>query len=180
MPIEVVPYDDAWPMRFARIRADLHGALAGVPVLDIEHVGSTSVPGLAAKPVIDVDVVVSRGALDDAIAALERIGYRHRGDLGIPARHSLAEPDDGIRRNVYVVVDGSLALRNHRAIRDALRADPDLRSAYGELKARLAGELDSIDEYVERKTAFLVGILEAAGFTADELEEIREANRSQR
>ena len=179
MAIEVVPYDPEWPGRFREISVALGCALEGVSVVAIEHVGSTSVPGLAAKPVIDVDVVVRREALDDAIRALELVGYTHRGDLGIPDRHSLAEPDPP-RRNVYVTVDGSLALRNHLAVRDALRADAQLRAAYAELKSRLATDVEDIGEYVERKSELLTGILAAAGFSDEELDAIRAANRPPR
>ncbi len=176
MAIEVVPYDPVWPARFLEIRAALRTALDGIPVVTIEHVGSTAVPGLAAKPVIDVDVVVERADLPAAIRALERAGYTHRGELGISDRHSMAESDPP-RRHVYVVVDGSLALRNHLAIRDALRADAKLRSGYADLKARLSAEVDDIGDYVERKTTFLTQILSNAGFTDAELEAIRSANR---
>jgi GrpB-like predicted nucleotidyltransferase (UPF0157 family) len=177
VPIQVVPYDPSWPRRFARVRADLERALIGVPTIAIEHVGSTSVPGLAAKPVIDVDVVVSRDELRSALDALEAVGYRHRGDLGIPDRHSLHAPDDGVRRNVYVVVDGALALRNHLAIRAALRADDRLRAQYGTLKRRLAAEVDDIDIYVLQKTELLVRILSEAGFTPAEIDAVRAANQ---
>jgi GrpB-like predicted nucleotidyltransferase (UPF0157 family) len=126
MPIEVVAYDPGWPARFVAIRAAIADALGDVAVVAIEHIGSTSVPGLAAKPVIDVDVVVDRPDLMLAIDALERIGYRHRGDLGIADRHSLAPPSDGQRRNVYVVVQGSdasIAVRRTQAS----ACDPDRR-----------------------------------------------------
>lgn len=177
MAIQVVRYDPDWPMRFLAIRAAIDAALGAVPVIAIEHVGSTSVPGLAAKPVIDVDVIVTRPSLMPAIDALERIGYRHRGDLGIPDRHALAAPDDGTRRNVYVVLGGSLAVRNHLAVRDALRSDRSLRARYGVLKRRLASEADDIDKYVSRKSRFLLDILRDAGFTDDELAAVQAANR---
>lgn len=177
MPIEVVAYDPAWPARFLDVRAAIADALGDVPAVAIEHVGSTSVAGLAAKPVIDIDVIVARSNMARAIDALERIGYQHRGDLGISDRHALAAPDDGTRRNVYVVADGSLALRNHLAVRDALRSNRSLRARYGALKRRLASETDDIDTYVTRKTSFLLGILRDAGFTDHEMAAIREANR---
>ena len=178
MPIEVVAYDPGWPERFVVIRAAIADALGDIPAATIEHVGSTSVPGLAAKPVIDVDVVVERSDLGRAIDALERIGYRHRGDLGIPDRHALAAPDDGTRRNVYVVVNGSLALRNHLAVRDALRSSGSLRDRYAALKCGLASGTDDIDMYISGKTRFLLDILGDAGFTDDELAAIGEANGS--
>lgn len=179
MAIEVVPYDPVWSVRFREIQAALGTALADLPVVAIVHVGSTSVPGLAAKPVIDVDVVVERSDVPAAIRALERVGYTYRGDLGIPDRHSLAEPDPP-RRNVYVVVDGSLALRNHLAVRNALRAHANLRAAYADLKTRLAAEVGHIGDYVERKGELLTRILSAAGFTEAELDAIRSANRLRR
>lgn len=179
MAIEVVRYDPVWRVRFREIQAALGTALADVRVVAIEHVGSTSVPELAAKPVIDVDVVVPPADVPAAIRALERAGYAYRGNLGIADRHSMAEPDPP-RRNVYVVVDGSLALRNHLAVRDALRADATLRAAYADLKLRLAAEVDAVDDYVERKTELLTQIMSAAGFTDAELDVIRSANRSRR
>jgi GrpB-like predicted nucleotidyltransferase (UPF0157 family) len=86
MPIRVVPYDPRWPDQFTLIRGALTDALRDIPFLAIEHVGSTSVPGLPAKPVIDVDVVVLREHLVPAIEALVAAGYRHEGDLGIQTR----------------------------------------------------------------------------------------------
>ena len=177
MAIEVVPYDPDWPESFAEIRDDLARALRGVRVRAIEHVGSTAVPGLAAKPQIDVDVVVRRADLEDAIAALAAVGYEHRGDLGIADRHAMRAANKAPRRNVYVVVDGSVALRNHLAVRDALRADPVLRDAYGVLKLRLTADVEGTEAYVEGKTDLLVAILAKAGFPEDELEAVRAANR---
>ena len=98
MPIRVVPYDPSWPDQFAAIRVALADALRAVPFLAIEHVGSTSVPGLAAKPVIDVDVVVLREHLTPAIEALVAAGYQHEGDLGIRDRHAMRAADS-VRRS---------------------------------------------------------------------------------
>jgi len=174
--IEVVPYDPQWPTRFDRTKDDLVTALAAVPTRAIEHVGSTSVPGLDAKPVLDIDVVVNRQDLHPAIDALVLAGYEHRGDLGIPDRHYLRAPRDGLRRRVYVVVEGSLALRNHLAVRDALRASASLRAEYAALKHRLAAELEDIDLYVTGKTDLLVRVLSEAGFTPSEIDVIRLLN----
>ena len=177
MAIEVVPYDPAWPTAFAEIHTELSEALRLVPVRAIEHIGSTAVPGLAAKPQIDIDVVVRRDDLPAAVAALAAVGYEHRGDLGIADRHAMRAPKGASRRNVYVVVDGSVALRNHLAVRDALRADPVLRDAYGALKRNLAADVEGIGAYVEGKTDLLLGILASAGFNEVELGAIRAANR---
>ncbi|MBF0688513.1 MAG: GrpB family protein [Cellulomonas sp.] len=82
--VTVVPYDDDWPAAFRRIEAELDAALASVDVRSIEHVGSTAVPGLPAKPVIDVDVVVDAAQLAPAIAALGCGGLHVRGRAGHP------------------------------------------------------------------------------------------------
>ena len=164
MSIVVVPYDPAWPALFDEIRTELERALADVPVVGIEHVGSTSVPGLAAKPVIDVDVVVLREHVAAAIQALEQVGYRHRGNLGIEDQESMAEPG-GIRRNVYVTVDGSLSLRNHRAVRDTLRARSDLRDKYAARKSELAAIHDVVDDYAIAKGDVIQEILAEAGLS---------------
>ena len=173
----MVPYDSAWPQRFDAVRSELRAALTTVSVVAIEHVGSTSVPGLAAKPVIDIDVVVARDDVARAVASLEAIGYLPLGDLGVPDRYALRPPDDGVRRNVYVVVDGSLSLRNHRAVRAALLADADLRREYGDLKLALAQrDFDTIDEYVAAKSPLLQRILERGGIDERDRNEIAAAN----
>lgn len=176
--VMVVPYDPRWPDTFQQINSELRRALAAVPVVAIEHVGSTSVPGLAAKPVIDVDVVVAREQVDAAIAALTAAGYRHRGDLGIEDRHSMAEPG-GPRRNVYVTVDGSPALRNHLALRDTLRSDAALRGRYEARKLELAQrEWDDVDDYAVAKSDIIQEILAVAGLPEAERAAIDAVNRS--
>lgn len=171
--VTVLPYDPTWAESFETIRARLAAALDGVPVVTIEHVGSTAVPGLAAKPILDIDVVVERAGLGAAIAALEKAGYTHAGDLGVPDRHAMrASTTDeyaAVTRNVYVCVDGSLSLRNHLAVRDTLRADADLRDAYAAVKLGLAArELDGIDDYIDGKNEIVQRILAAAGISTDD------------
>ncbi len=177
MRVSVVPYDPRWPAAFAAIDAELRRALRGIEVLGIEHVGSTSVPGLPAKPIIDVDVVVTTDRVSAATAALVAAGYEPRGDLGIPDRDAFAAPPTGPARHVYVTVDGSLALRNHLAVRDTLRTNADLRRRYGALKQRLAAtDLDDMDAYVGAKSDLLQEILAAAGLSDTERAEIAGVN----
>ncbi|WP_349425627.1 GrpB family protein [Microbacterium sp. LWS13-1.2] len=166
MAVTVVPYSREWPEQFARVAADLRRAVADVPMLSIEHVGSTSVPGLAAKPVIDIDVVVRRADLPAAITALVAAGYTHRGDLGVADRESLAAPDDDPRRNVYVCIDGTLHLRNHLAVRRILRARPDLRDRYGAIKTELARDpAMDIGRYLALKSPVLQEVLALSDLT---------------
>jgi GrpB-like predicted nucleotidyltransferase (UPF0157 family) len=176
-PIVVVDYDPQWPVAFATIRATLETVLAGVPVIGIEHVGSTSVPGLAAKPIIDIDVIVDRSHVGVAIAALESGGYRSLGEMGVPDRHAFKTPPGAIRQNTYVIVDGCLSLRNHLGLRDVLRGDPDLRDEYSSVKRRLAAETDDIDVYVDGKTDVVRRVLARAGLAGAELDEIEVGNR---
>ena len=83
MPVEVVPYSSDWPARFTRVATVLRCVLAEIPSAAVEYVGSTAVPGLAAKPIIDIDVVVDGKDLPAARAALETLGYVNQGDLGV-------------------------------------------------------------------------------------------------
>jgi GrpB-like predicted nucleotidyltransferase (UPF0157 family) len=179
VPITVVPYDPTWPEQFERVRADLATALAAVPIVAIEHVGSTSVPGLAAKLVLDIDVVVDRVHLDQAIEALVAAGYTHEGDKGVPGRHFLRAPDHDPARHVYTIVDGSLALRNHLAVRDTLRNDAELRDAYAAVKLGLASRVEDMADYIDGKSEVLQRILTAAGITTDDRGAILDLNRKQ-
>jgi GrpB-like predicted nucleotidyltransferase (UPF0157 family) len=165
--ISVVEYDPAWPERFEQLRRLYARAMAaaGVPVLAIEHVGSTSVPGLAAKPIIDCDIVVTRPHVAAASQALTGLGFTPLGELGIPLRWAFREPARLAGTNTYVVIDGSLSLRNHLAVRDTLRANSDLRDKYGTVKIRLGGTAANIDEYGHGKHATIQQILAAAGLT---------------
>lgn len=176
--IAVVDYDPAWPTVFELLRARVWPAVADLATA-IEHVGSTSVPGLAAKPVIDVDVVLrSQQDLPRAVARLATLGYAHRGDLGIAGREAFAPPPGPPEHHLYVCPPDSPALANHLALRDRLRGHPDLAAAYGALKKRLAATFaHDIDGYVDGKTAFIVGVLRDAGFAEQDLGAIERANR---
>lgn len=176
--IEVVAYRASWPERFAELRDAYAAALtaAGVPHR-VEHVGSTAVPGLAAKPVIDVDVVVAPVGVPAAVAALGSIGFRPRGDLGIPGREAFQPPERFAPTNTYVVAEGSLALRNHLAVRDVLRSDDGLRDEYADVKSRAAAVASDIDDYIARKAEILDRVLCAAGLTAEERASIAATTR---
>ncbi len=176
--VEVVAWSPAWSRDFERVAAVLRTALATVPGARVEHVGSTSVPGLAAKPILDIDVIVSRAAVSAAVEALAGIGYVHRGDLGVVGREAFFAPDESPRRNVYVCEDGTTNVRNHLAVRDTLKARDDLRNAYADVKLSLADDPDiDIDTYIARKSAVVQRVLEASGeFSAAELAAIRRLN----
>jgi GrpB-like predicted nucleotidyltransferase (UPF0157 family) len=174
--VVVVEAQPAWAEDFGALRARLWPAVRAC-ALAIEHVGSTAVPGLAAKPVIDIDVVVADGAaLQRCVALLAAASYEHLGELGIPGRHAFkrapgadaAEGPPLARHNLYVCLQGALSLRNHLALRDWLRAHPEDVRAYAQLKRELAARFPrDIGSYVEGKTAFVTGILQRAGAVSE-------------
>lgn len=148
--------------------------------VSIEHVGGTAVPGLAAKPVIDIDVIVpSRAAMAVVIARLASLGYAHRGNLGIEDREAFSAPAGSPAHHLYACLQGSTALSNHLAVRDSLRRNPEAAAAYGALKKQLAQQFpDDMDKYIEGKTELLLSILRNASFPEPELNAIRDANRA--
>jgi GrpB-like predicted nucleotidyltransferase (UPF0157 family) len=165
MEIVVADYDPAWPTWFEAVRAHVWPAVADL-ALRIEHVGSTSVPGLAAKPIVDMDIVVaSEDAVRPVIARLAGIGYRWRGDLGVVGREAFARPPgvDLPPHHLYLVVEDNTAHRDHYLLRDLLRADPDARARYGALKRRNAAEVDGdIDAYGAAKADLVAELLARA------------------
>ena len=165
---EVVAYDDRWPRDFAAVRAHLQPTVRGIAVA-VEHVGSTAVPGLAAKPVIDVDVVVrAEGDVRAAVNALSTLGYAHRGDLGVPGREAFAvlPGSPGVHlpeHHLYVVVAGSPAYRDHVDLREHLRSHPADAERYAAEKRRLAPLLATDREaYVDGKAWLVRELLAAA------------------
>ena len=143
--IEVVDPDPAWPARFTAERDRLRAALAHAGVADevvaIEHIGSTAVPGLAAKPVIDILIGLRAWpASSQAIAAMESLGYVHRGEAAVVARHYLQDgpPGQPRTRQIHAVEHGGRVWRDHLRFRDHLRTHPEDRDDYAALKRRLA------------------------------------------
>lgn len=159
-PVIIVDYDPDWPIQFESIRAQVAIATAGMAT-SIEHVGSTSVPGLAAKPIVDVDVVVpSATEIPEVIGRLAVIGYQHRGDLGIAGREAFSAPAGTVPHHLYLCVQNSEPLREHLRFREILRSDPPVANRYGQLKRDLATRFsrDRI-AYTNAKSQFIRGVL---------------------
>jgi GrpB-like predicted nucleotidyltransferase (UPF0157 family) len=177
--IEVSDYDPEWPARFEALKREYAAAMsdANVPVVGIaEHVGSTAVPGLAAKPIIDCDIVVADRDVAAASDVLVTLGFRPLGELGIPSRWAFEAPEQLAGTHTYVIIEGSLALRNHLAVRDTLRADPALREEYASAKRLATATARDIDEYGGLKNSTVQRILAAAGISDDERQAIDSAN----
>jgi len=177
--VVVENYNPDWSEHFNQLKAAIWPSIKDIATA-IEHVGSTSVIGLAAKPIIDIDIVID--SLDVLPVVIERIrplGYEHRGNLGIEGREAFSVRDNNIRHNLYVCDKNSVAFLNHILLRDRLRIDPDAREMYSNLKKNLANRFpDSIDSYIEGKTAFILDILRSGGIKSLELNAIRDANKA--
>jgi GrpB-like predicted nucleotidyltransferase (UPF0157 family) len=136
--IVVSDYDPRWSERFDELRQRLAPHVADLAV-SIEHVGSTAVPGCAAKPIIDLDIVVSEEAvMPELISRLTGQGYRHEGDLGIRGREAFQAPPAAPEHHLYSVVAGSKPHLDHVLLRDYLRQRPDEVQRYRALKVALA------------------------------------------
>jgi GrpB-like predicted nucleotidyltransferase (UPF0157 family) len=162
-PVVVVPYDPAWPVRFRIESQLLHLALAALRP-SIEHIGSTSVTGLAAKPVIDMLVgVPSLGAFEAHAARLSPYGYEYIPEYErvLPERRFFKRVVRGVRtHHVHVVELNGLYWKRYLRFRNQLRADAWLAARYAELKRRLAGRYrHDRDAYTNGKTGFVEAVL---------------------
>jgi GrpB-like predicted nucleotidyltransferase (UPF0157 family) len=166
--VVVLPYDKHWETDFRNICAELRDALGDL-ALDIEHVGSTSVKGLSAKPVIDIDVVIrDYSVFGDIVAALGRIGYSHEGDLGITGREAFRyEGKDHLRsHHLYVCPQDSAELKRHIAFRDYLRTHPDAVREYSRIKEEGAALYPfDIDGYIAYKSGYIGDIYRKIGLS---------------
>lgn len=150
----LVEYNPLWPQAFAEEAARLKHAL-GAAALAIEHYGSTSVPGLRAKPIIDIQIGVARIEQGlEFIEPLSRLGYDYAGDQGIPEHHIFGRGKARTHLAHIVVYQGDQWFRSLR-FRDRLRADQGLRAAYEVLKAKLVTTAGSRADYTEGKTDFV-------------------------
>jgi GrpB-like predicted nucleotidyltransferase (UPF0157 family) len=157
--VELVPYNPEWPRMFACIRQRILDACGGL-VVDVEHIGSTSVPGLAAKNVVDLMPGLRR--FEDgqrSLAAMESLGFVSKGEYGIPGRHlfTMDEPESGRRlHNCHMYEVGHDEWIAHLAFRDYLRTHDDARDRYEALKRDLAARHpDDVEAYAEAKTEFV-------------------------
>ena len=168
--IVVLPYDKAWEQNFKMIKAELEKALGDL-IVGIEHVGSTSVCGMSAKPCIDIDVVIKdRSLLDFVIARLAAIGYIHEGDLGIKDREAFKYSDKPhlMTHHLYVCPQSSEELRRHITFRDFLRNNPDAVQKYSAVKEAAARSYpDDIEKYIEYKSPCIEEMYRQCGLKSD-------------
>jgi GrpB-like predicted nucleotidyltransferase (UPF0157 family) len=162
--VRLVPYNPAWLGLFIVERSRIEAAVgrAGID-LKLEHTGSTSVPGVCAKPILDILAGASdTKTLQRAIAALQNAEYQYRGEQGIPGRHFFRRGEPR-QYHVHLTMTGSAFWRDHLAFRDYLRGHRDTASAYGALKQALAEQYPRDREsYIEGKTGFVEEVLRIA------------------
>lgn len=165
--VHIAAYSAQWPQVFAQLRGTLLRAFAGAAVT-VEHIGSTAVPGLSAKPVIDVLLgAASLAVIEARIEARAAQGFEYipEHERVLPQRrYFVARPPGGLRVHLHGVVEGEPLWRAHLDFHDALRSDAQLRARYQALKPQLAEEhADDKDAYSEAKGPFIRGVLAMLG-----------------
>ena len=158
MRVLMESYDPDWTRQFAREAALILSVLGGTAI-DVHHIGSTAIPGIYAKPVLDLLLVVqSVDTLDNKQSAIEALGYEARGEYGIPGRRFYRRDNaDGDRTHqVHAFETGSPQIARHLAFRDYIIAHPDAAEAYSDLKRELAAKHpNDIEAYMDGKDAFI-------------------------
>ena len=159
MRIFMVPHDPEWRQEFEREAAQITAAAGGGSVVTVHHIGSTAIPHIYAKPVIDMLLVVKDHTdLDAKQAAMEALGYKALGEFGIAGRRYFRRDNaDGDRTHqVHAFEAGSPQIARHLAFRDYLIAHPDIAQQYSDLKRELAAQHPSdIEAYMDGKHEFI-------------------------
>lgn len=164
--VVVVPYDKAWKNAFEEIKTEIEAEI-GALIIGIEHVGSTSVEGMSAKPCIDIDVIIKDySAFGEIVRKLGVIGYIHEGDLGIKDREAFKYADKPhlMLHHLYVCPQDSEELRRHITFRDFLRCTPEAVRKYSLVKEK-AAELfpDEIEQYIAFKASCIEELYKECG-----------------
>lgn len=168
--VTVEAHNPLWKFEFHKLSKIYHDRLVGL-ILAVEHVGSTAIANLCAKPILDIDIVIEdAGLLPDIIVQLGGMGYFHEGNLGIPGREAfqLQDPvlltggkaEKVMDHHLYVCVAGSEELRRHIAFRETLQKNPEAAAAYGTLKKGLALTAENRAAYTEGKSLFIQSLME--------------------
>ena len=162
----VLPYDKAWKTAFEDIKKEIESAIGDL-IIGIEHVGSTSVEGLFAKPIIDIDVIIKDySVFETVVQKLEMIGYIHEGDLGIKDREAFKYSDKPHlqKHHLYVCPQYSKELLRHIAFRNYLRSNQEAVQKYS-LEKETAAKLFpyDIEKYMEYKSSCIEELYERCG-----------------
>lgn len=170
--VVVVGYDPQWKIEFEKIKTMICGYI-GEYLQTVEHVGSTSVEGLAAKPIIDVDAVLKdKEDLPKVIEQLQKYGYEYQGDLGLPGREVFFRKRDYneqeknvMKYHFYLCTKDAKPYLEHIAFRNYLRNNPKERDKYQQLKQELSKRYQfDVDSYCESKTEFVHAALKKCDY----------------
>ena len=166
--VEVRAYECAWKTEFEKIKTELGSALGDL-IVGIEHVGSTAVKGMSAKPCIDLDVIIKDySVFDSVVEKLATIGYIHEGNLGIKDREAFKYSDKPhlMAHHLYVCPQYSDELHRHITFRDFLQSNPDAAAKYSKIKEN-AAELypNDIDKYIQYKSPCIEELYKQCGLS---------------
>lgn len=183
--VEVVPYNPVWKIEFEKAAQAYSKLLRGLEV-NIEHVGSTSIEGLWAKPILDIDIIVPNSKVSQlVIERLESVQYKHVGNQGVKNREVLKYSKDNafvtwMNHHLYVCIDNTENINNHLLLRQHLRQNREAVEAYSHLKRELASRFpNDIDAYIEGKTPLITSFLEKEGMSQTSIERIRSINKKE-
>ena len=157
--IEIVKYRDSWPILFEGEKRALNAALSGI-CSEIHHVGSTAVPGLAGKPIIDIALELKQYPPDEnVISVLKTLDYKHKGESGVVGRHWFVKGNPR-KFNLHTTPIGGAVLQRQLAFRNVLRENLDRAEEYLKIKVENApnNDIDSY-EYAQAKTLFIEEVL---------------------
>lgn len=184
----IQPHHPNWTNEYERLSSFLKMELKDF-LFEIFHVGSTSIPNLYAKPILDIDITIQDLSLLSPIASkLEQLGYLNKGNQGIENRFAFRQKFAQVpitndkkmwqEHHLYVCLQDSLAFRNHIIVKQSLLSDEKLVSEYSNLKKKLIAEKGMTREiYNKRKTDFIIKILENNGLSPSEIQEIIRTNK---
>lgn len=152
----VTPYQSSWPEAFQEEKEQLK-TIFGDRLLAVHHIGSTSVPGLSAKPILDIlPVVDSLDGIEAFDAAMEQIGYEAKGEFGMSGRRYYRKGGDNRTHHIHLYADGNPEIMRHVVFRDYLRQHPEEVEAYSTIKERLAHQYpEDISAYIAGKDSFV-------------------------
>lgn len=154
--VKVVPYDNEWSELFKQEKEVLHSILSDL-LVEIHHIGSTAIPGIYAKPVIDIlPVVINISEVDELSDAFEARGYEGRGEFGIMGRRYFVKGKPERTHHIHIFEKGDSHIVRHLAFRDYMITHPAEARAYSDLKKRLAKEFaDDRESYIDGKDSFV-------------------------
>jgi GrpB-like predicted nucleotidyltransferase (UPF0157 family) len=162
--VELKNHNKEWKKLFAQEAKKISSQISNY-IVDIQHIGSTAIPNIVAKPIIDIAVAINElSNIEQVVTLLEEGGYEYRGEQGIPDRHMFVKGNEECRtHHIHVMVNTSYEWKKHILFRDYLRKNSSEAKQYSDLKKKLATKYEfDREKYTDGKEAFILGIIEKA------------------